>query len=356
MADLIRVGDRWGDIRQRINRRAAAGPVSVHEFGALGNGSTNDTVALQTAIDSGEPLWFPPGQYVTTEPLSYANNLSLHAAVGTARISGNFAGPLLHSRGIVLEPDAYEPVGDPNAVARVNIDLRGLNFHNPNDLGCCVQFCQLRAPAMITGCRFDTRYRGLLLLGNNFGTLIQGCWFAGQWARRTLDNWDWGKAWGLVLSGHATAVECQITSNGTGAMLYGTQSNLIGGRVEVNGIGLRLGGVSISPGFGGQRWALSRSIIQGISMESNFRNLWLDAMGETVTVQSIAVHGGTNGPAPRGEYGILVTKGGAVSNTFQSMRAHGVYSRAAVVYEDAGAARIAGIEAFNSEGPAVEGG
>jgi hypothetical protein len=41
--------------------------VSVKDFGAVGNGSTNDTVAIQAAIDSGAArLYFPAGTYIVT--------------------------------------------------------------------------------------------------------------------------------------------------------------------------------------------------------------------------------------------------------------------------------------------------
>ena len=42
---------------------------SVKAFGAVGDGSTDDTTALQSAINSGLPLYCPPGTYKTTATL-----------------------------------------------------------------------------------------------------------------------------------------------------------------------------------------------------------------------------------------------------------------------------------------------
>jgi len=43
--------------------------VSVKDFGALGDGVSNDTVALQAALDTGKSLYFPAGVYLT-DPLT----------------------------------------------------------------------------------------------------------------------------------------------------------------------------------------------------------------------------------------------------------------------------------------------
>jgi hypothetical protein len=40
--------------------------VSVKDFGAVGDGVTDDTTAIQAAIDEEQPLYFPPGTYIVT--------------------------------------------------------------------------------------------------------------------------------------------------------------------------------------------------------------------------------------------------------------------------------------------------
>ena len=51
------------------------GRVSVKRYGAVGDGVTNDTAAIQAAITSGaKALWFPAGTYLVTAALTQANN------------------------------------------------------------------------------------------------------------------------------------------------------------------------------------------------------------------------------------------------------------------------------------------
>lgn len=51
-------------------KRNYEGNVIVSWWGATGDGTTNDTAAIQAAIDSGEPVEFPPGTYVVSARLT----------------------------------------------------------------------------------------------------------------------------------------------------------------------------------------------------------------------------------------------------------------------------------------------
>src|SRR5699024_2117916 len=45
-------------------------PVSVRDFGAVGDGVTDDTAAIQAALDSGAPVVYaPPGVYAISDPV-----------------------------------------------------------------------------------------------------------------------------------------------------------------------------------------------------------------------------------------------------------------------------------------------
>jgi len=60
---------------------------SVRDFGAVGNGTVDDTVALQRAINSGVPeLFFPAGHYRITAPLKPVHNQSWIGIVGQTLI------------------------------------------------------------------------------------------------------------------------------------------------------------------------------------------------------------------------------------------------------------------------------
>lgn len=57
--------------------------VSVKDFGAMGDGVTDDTTEIQNAIDSGsDGVYFPPGIYVTSAPLHLRSDLTLLGDAG----------------------------------------------------------------------------------------------------------------------------------------------------------------------------------------------------------------------------------------------------------------------------------
>jgi hypothetical protein len=49
--------------------------VSVKDFGAKGDGVTDDTVAWQKALDSGYNIWVPPGTYITSDNLNISGGI-----------------------------------------------------------------------------------------------------------------------------------------------------------------------------------------------------------------------------------------------------------------------------------------
>jgi hypothetical protein len=50
--------------------------VSVKDYGAVGDGMTNDTAAIQNALDSGESVYIPNGKYLVTSPLDITDRCS----------------------------------------------------------------------------------------------------------------------------------------------------------------------------------------------------------------------------------------------------------------------------------------
>lgn len=50
-------------------------PINVLDFGAVGDGVTDDTAAVQAAVDSstGRPVYFPAGEYLFTSPIAWGN-------------------------------------------------------------------------------------------------------------------------------------------------------------------------------------------------------------------------------------------------------------------------------------------
>lgn len=62
--------------------------VSVKDFGAVGNGSTDDSAAIQAAVDASSTVYFPAGNYKINTPitLSANNHIWTHEAILTGNV------------------------------------------------------------------------------------------------------------------------------------------------------------------------------------------------------------------------------------------------------------------------------
>lgn len=66
--------------------------VSVTQFGAVGDGVTDDTAAIQAAIDSGSALYLPAGTYKVTSTLSATSDLVMYGEGDRSVIDATDAG------------------------------------------------------------------------------------------------------------------------------------------------------------------------------------------------------------------------------------------------------------------------
>jgi hypothetical protein len=86
--------------------------VSVKDFGAVGDGTTNDTAAIQAAITSGYSLVFPAGTYLCNN-LTQSTSYQRFYGQGEVRIIKNANGPLLTCTGQGLLFDGLVFYGGP---------------------------------------------------------------------------------------------------------------------------------------------------------------------------------------------------------------------------------------------------
>lgn len=84
--------------------------VSVKDYGAVGDGVTDDTVAIQAAINTGFNLVFPAGTYLANN-LTQSTNFQRFYAYGQVTIAKNANGALLTSSGNYVEFDGIQFVG-----------------------------------------------------------------------------------------------------------------------------------------------------------------------------------------------------------------------------------------------------
>lgn len=160
--------------------------VNVKDFGATGNGTTNDAPAIQNAIAaakaSGQGVFFPPGTYLHTTVIQ-ANGVALiGAGGGTTLLANTFATAVILSgvspsiQNLVLNS---VPAGggatttDPNmatlaVVGATNFNVQGITI--VQGTGRPGVFLQQSAVGQVTSVTF-TGSGG----GSDFGVLMDGC-------------------------------------------------------------------------------------------------------------------------------------------------------------------------------------
>ena len=76
---------------------------SVKAYGAMGDGVTDDTGAIQSAINAGAPFYFPAGVYVTSSTLTFTT-VNAHGQI--VRGAGPTAGNGTGGAKVVIRPGA----------------------------------------------------------------------------------------------------------------------------------------------------------------------------------------------------------------------------------------------------------
>ena len=112
--------------------------VSVKDFGAIGNGTANDTTAIQAAINSGKSLVFPEGTYLANN-LTGSQNFQRFYADGRVTITKNANGPLFSHSGIYIELDGLQFNGDSSTPTFTGDNLV-LTGSNPRLINCGSQY------------------------------------------------------------------------------------------------------------------------------------------------------------------------------------------------------------------------
>ena len=85
--------------------------ISVKDFGAKGDNLTDDTTAIQAAINSGRSLLFPAGTYRANNLVGNTNFQRFYAS-GQVTITKNANGPLFSHSGIYVELNGLQFNGD----------------------------------------------------------------------------------------------------------------------------------------------------------------------------------------------------------------------------------------------------
>src|ERR1051326_2951276 len=106
---------------------AGAAIINVQNFGAIGNGTTNDTSAIQNAIAAllrGDTLLFPCGTYVTSSQITIAGPSNITIDGSSCATIKNTAGSYI---GFMIGPTS----GVPNYGSAVALSAAPTNWRLP---------------------------------------------------------------------------------------------------------------------------------------------------------------------------------------------------------------------------------
>lgn len=211
-------GARWKRIHQ--------GEISIAWFGAVGNGVTDCTEAIQAALDTGLPVWMPAGTYIVTDTLRVkANGQMIQGAGRFATIVRNTsnASPLLHfgdntdptATGYALSCAARDFTLEGNALT-----TEGVAFLGPQEdvstWGSASRAC------LLEGVRVSGIGSGPALRVSAWTPTVTGCefWNSKQGIRIGLQVYS-GRFIANYISGHAQeAIYCDVPASKASALLF----------------------------------------------------------------------------------------------------------------------------------------
>jgi len=238
---------------------------SVKSFGATGNGSTDDTNAIQKAVNwtaaaNRGTIFFPNGTYRTTRAITFETPNIHIAFVGEpgALIAGSFADALLR-----------RSINSPVSGIHVIENLRFINGH-PAGKGVMLHSC---VSGKIANCQFGITGTAIETY-NSQAVSIDSCSIIGS------------KVAGIIAGNATTVLNCDITGCNDGIRHYNVGLTVHGGRYEMNTIAIKVG---YNPSNGGSQ--SSGFDISGLSMEANQTAIQVGA-GAAGKISACSIGGG----------------------------------------------------------------
>lgn len=323
---------------------------NVKWFGAKGDGTTDDSEALQNAINSKKTIFLPKGIYHLTKSLTYIEGFSLRGenkgywAEAYIRKSGTSTEPLLHQLGGWLKEDGkFTTDGINEGPLRWGgggdgISAHGIRFGTLVPFGTCIEIHEGIGHSFIN-CKF-AGYRAFTMgLGAHDVTLIDcqaagpgfGAFTEADFANQEPMEATLLKSWGFYLSGQVHAYMLNCKGCYTGIYINGQTSNVFGARIEVCAIGIAAGYGRYNPAVAGhfESYPWQRGLMHGISMEACWIGITLSSQNGC-SINALGMQGSetASGRPYAGRIGIECLSG---ARAFTNVTFHGSFSHAEVI-------------------------
>ncbi len=241
---------------------------NVRDFGATGNGTTDDTAAIQAAVDwtssaNRGTIYFPMGTYKTTSAITFERpnlNIVFRGEPG-ATIAGDFDD-------FLLKRSPNSPISGVHAI-------ENLRLLNPHAKGRGVAFHSC-VGGKIVNCHISA-WRGIETF-NSQSVLVDTCSIIAPGASDSSVG---------IMAGNATAViSTDVTGYHHGIRHQNVGLIVYGGRYEVNAVALMIG-----MDENGRTFQSSGFDISGLSMEANQTAIQIHA-GAAGKISGLSIGGG----------------------------------------------------------------
>ena len=293
-----------GAVNRPINLKLSE-TVSVKDFGAVGNGTTDDSAAITAAHATGKLVYYPSGTYLVT-----TNNITIPG--GGMIGSGTYDSSILSND--TSSNDIFNYTGQTEGLFQ-NIQFQHSGIKTA---GYCLTFTGSGtgevSGIVITGCIFNS-FPACINFKRAALWSITSCNFYNFTAIGiNVDNQNTGD------SGDSSIVGCILIGSGTGATAINQVSSgglkIIGNKFNNGGIGYLLNLGAVVGGVG-----TSVLIINGNSFENHsFSNIQLQRQGGvTTTFDSVVINANEFYNASAGQAAIYSTdSSGFLSNVLIS--------------------------------------
>lgn len=172
---------------------------NVKAYGAKGDGTTDDAIAIQNAFDMGGLVYFPPGTYLTSRTINVQRPTTVWAfgnAVLKTEANGIAANEVVNVSGLkIVGPSVDSGYGiiiskGPSLISKTSITSFSAGIRitgaQTSKTDCCVRDCEisengtgvsaLYATGTVDGVTFDSNDIGVSLLGTE-GAQVENCKF-----------------------------------------------------------------------------------------------------------------------------------------------------------------------------------